>query len=157
MKAEQIKKILIDNSYVKEEDIKKAEAYAKSHNTDFLEYLFNEGILSKEILGQALAENFGVSYAQLNNQKIEAEIFKIIPEVMSEKKGLVAFKMDGITMLKQMRNTDWGKEIPVIMLTNLSEDDKVDESLKNGAFEYLVKSDWKLEDVVKKIRTRLLI
>jgi len=65
--------------------------------------------------------------------------------------------MDGITMLKQMRNSDWGKEIPVIMLTNLSEDDKVDESLENGAFEYLVKSDWKLEDVVKKIRIRLSI
>jgi len=65
--------------------------------------------------------------------------------------------MDGITMLKQMRNSDWGKEISVIMLTNLSEDDKVDESLENGAFEYLVKSDWKLEDVVKKIRIRLSI
>lgn len=62
---------------------------------------------------------------------------------------------DGITMLKELRETGWGKNVPVILLTNLSDNEKVAEALASGSHDYLVKSDWKLEDVVERIRERL--
>lgn len=62
---------------------------------------------------------------------------------------------DGLTMLKELRETDWGKNLPVILLTNLSDNEKVAEALASGSHDYLVKSDWKLEDVVERIRERL--
>lgn len=48
-----------------------------------------------------------------------------------------------------------GKMVPVIILTNLSDAAKASEALQHHAFDFLVKTDWKLEDVVRKARERL--
>lgn len=63
--------------------------------------------------------------------------------------------MDGMTMLARLREDAWGKEAKVIILTNLSESEKVSAAMAAGMFDYLVKSDWKIEDVVAKVRERL--
>lgn len=63
--------------------------------------------------------------------------------------------MDGLTMLKKLRLDSWGKDVPVIILTNLSEGDKKAEAIESGVYDYLVKAHWKLRDVVKKVRERL--
>lgn len=64
--------------------------------------------------------------------------------------------MDGMTMLKKLRaETEWGKTAKVIMLTNLSDNKMVANAIEQGSHEYLVKCDWKIEDVVAKIRERL--
>jgi len=64
-------------------------------------------------------------------------------------------KMDGMTVLKKLHEDKVGKEIPVILLTNLSDDQKVAEAIKEGVYEYLVKSDWKLSDLVKEVKEKL--
>ena len=63
--------------------------------------------------------------------------------------------MDGITMLKELRKVPAGKDIEVIMLTNFSEYKLLAEAMELGAHDYLVKSDWKLEDVVKLVHDKL--
>ena len=64
-------------------------------------------------------------------------------------------KMDGLTMLERLRRDAWGKTVPVIMLTNLSDELKVTEAIRRGSFDYLVKSDWNINDVVEKVKNRL--
>jgi DNA-binding response OmpR family regulator len=64
-------------------------------------------------------------------------------------------KMDGLTMLKYLRTSDSGKSIPVIVLSNLSDDEKIAEALATGSHDYLIKSDWKIEDVVKRVKEKL--
>lgn len=68
---------------------------------------------------------------------------------------LVMPKMDGMTMLKQLRQDDWGKDAKVILLTNLSDAEKVAEAMTAGAHDFLVKSDWKIDDVLTKVWDRL--
>ena len=64
--------------------------------------------------------------------------------------------MDGITMLKKLRENEWGKNVKVMILTNLAETGKTASDLKDyGVYEYMVKSDWKLEDIVGKIKTNI--
>ena len=63
--------------------------------------------------------------------------------------------MDGITMLKLLRKEDAGKKVEVVMLTNFSEYKLLAEAMEQGSHDYLVKSDWKLEDVVKLIHDKL--
>ncbi|MBI4653236.1 response regulator [Candidatus Kuenenbacteria bacterium] len=63
--------------------------------------------------------------------------------------------MDGLTMLKKLRENGWGKNVMVILLTNLSDNEKIAEAVVHGTYDYLVKSDWKIEDVVAKIREKL--
>lgn len=64
--------------------------------------------------------------------------------------------MDGMTMLEKLRADTWGKEAKVIILTNLSEVEKISEAVTRGSYNYLVKSDWKLADVVAKVQAVLL-
>ena len=63
--------------------------------------------------------------------------------------------MDGLAMLRELRKDSWGKEASVFMFTNLTDAEKIEEGMKNGAFDYLIKADWKLEDLIIKIRTKL--
>lgn len=64
--------------------------------------------------------------------------------------------MDGVMMLKELRaGNEWGKNVPVIILTNLNDAKKVSEVVAHGAYEYLVKSDLKIEDIVKKVKEKL--
>ncbi len=67
-------------------------------------------------------------------------------------------KMDGISMMKKLRVTDeWGKHVPVILLTNISaEDEKLNQAIaEDEPAYYLVKSNWTIHDLIEKIRERL--
>lgn len=64
--------------------------------------------------------------------------------------------MDGMTMLKKLREDEWGKNAQVLLLTNLTSAEKMTESIEQGVYHYLIKSDWKLHDLIKKIEDKLL-
>ncbi len=61
-------------------------------------------------------------------------------------------KIDGITLLKKLRQEPWGQAIPVIILTNLSTTETINVAQQQKVNEYLIKTDWKIEDVVKKVK-----
>lgn len=63
--------------------------------------------------------------------------------------------MDGMTVLKHLREDEWGKKVPIILLTNLSDSEKVAEAVSQGVYDFLIKIDWKLDDLVKKVRSQL--
>jgi len=64
-------------------------------------------------------------------------------------------KMDGITMLKQIRQDDWGKNVKVIILSNLSNPEREQETRKLGVKDYIIKADWKIEDIMEKVGATL--
>lgn len=71
---------------------------------------------------------------------------------------LVMPKMDGMTMLKKLRQTnDWGKTVPVMLLTNLGSDDesRMREIAEDTAVSYLVKSNWSINDLTEKVKETL--
>ncbi|OGZ07292.1 MAG: hypothetical protein A3D65_02230 [Candidatus Lloydbacteria bacterium RIFCSPHIGHO2_02_FULL_50_13] len=64
--------------------------------------------------------------------------------------------MDGLTMLEKLRqDATWGKDAAVILLTNINDPEKIALATEAGSYDFLVKSDWNIEDVVKKIKMRL--
>lgn len=66
-------------------------------------------------------------------------------------------EMDGITMLKKLRLTEKGKLMPIILLTNLSDANEFQEAVDSGVTDYLIKTDWKLEDVIQLIKKKLQV
>jgi len=64
-------------------------------------------------------------------------------------------KVNGIKMLKKLRENDWGKTVPVLLLSNDDDPEHIRETLKDNATDYLIKSDWELEDIIKKIKETL--
>lgn len=65
--------------------------------------------------------------------------------------------MDGIELLQKLREDVWGKDAKVIVLTNLNENEKMIDAQKYGVSDFLLKADWKIEEVVEKIRQTLAV
>lgn len=68
---------------------------------------------------------------------------------------LVMPKMDGIAMLKKLRADKWGKDVKVIILTNLDDQKKVAEAVQHGVFDYFIKINWNIKDIIKKVQSEL--
>lgn len=63
--------------------------------------------------------------------------------------------MDGMTMLKKLRADSWGLDAKVVILTNANDMGKISEAVVGKTFDYIIKSDRKLTDVVALVRKRL--
>ncbi len=129
--------------------------FSKSKNEPSKKVLIveDESTLRKAIKKKLEKENFQVFEAGNGVQGLEV--------AQQEKPDLILLDIvmpikDGIQMLKELRQDEWGKTAEVIMLTNLSDATKELESFQKGVAEYLVKSDWKINDLVKKIKSKLL-
>lgn len=62
---------------------------------------------------------------------------------------------DGISMLKELRQDEWGKSAEVVLLTNVDDEDQKAEAAKYGVDTYLLKWNWKLEDFVGLIKGKI--
>lgn len=63
--------------------------------------------------------------------------------------------MDGMEVLRKLKENEKWKDIPVILLTNLSEKEKVEEGVNMGANDYLIKSHFTPAEVVGKVKALL--
>ena len=64
-------------------------------------------------------------------------------------------KMNGVAMLKQLRGDVWGSTVPVIMATNMSTTDTINEAIDAGANDYFIKSEVSVADILKLVEERL--
>jgi CheY-like chemotaxis protein len=59
--------------------------------------------------------------------------------------------LDGLDVLRKIKANDAWKNIPVVMLTNLSDKRQVDECMTLGANDYIVKSHYTPSEVMEKV------
>lgn len=64
-------------------------------------------------------------------------------------------KLNGVGMLKQLRQDDWGATVPVIMATNMSTADTINDAIDAGANDYFIKSEVSVDDIVSLVADRL--
>lgn len=64
-------------------------------------------------------------------------------------------KMMGDEALKQIRSKDWGKSIPVIVLTNLGAEEAPKTLHAMGIHSYIVKADLTPKQVVERVKEAL--
>ena len=64
---------------------------------------------------------------------------------------LVLPKKDGFSVLKDLKNAEETKSIPVVILSNLEGSTDVQQALELGATTYLVKANYELNEVIRKI------
>ncbi|HNP75384.1 MAG TPA: response regulator [bacterium] len=80
-------------------------------------------------------------------------IEKNIPDIVLL--DLILPKMSGFLVLEKMKTTKKLKDIPVILLTNLSQKADVEKGLKMGADDYLIKAHFMPSEVVNKIKEKV--
>ncbi|HOI97183.1 MAG TPA: response regulator [Candidatus Pacearchaeota archaeon] len=64
---------------------------------------------------------------------------------------IVLPKKSGFDVLRDLKNDEKTKSVPVIVLTNLSQMDDVSKMMDMGITTYLVKSDQSLQDILRVI------
>lgn len=63
--------------------------------------------------------------------------------------------MGGMEMTTKLREDDWGKTAKIIVLTNLNNENNVADFLEKGAYDYLLKADWSIADIIKRVKDKL--
>lgn len=64
-------------------------------------------------------------------------------------------KMDGLTVARRLKSNAQTMDIPIIILTVLEKGEPVAETLASGVCDYLVKSNFKVEEIVAKVKEKL--
>ncbi|MBN1617770.1 Flp pilus assembly complex ATPase component TadA [Candidatus Dojkabacteria bacterium] len=90
----QIIQILLDGNYIPKDVVPDAEKYAKHEGASIIDYLLTQGILNKDLLGQAIAEFYGIPYADINSNTPTRETVLKIPEEIAKKYNVVLFSVD---------------------------------------------------------------
>lgn len=136
-----IKNILLKENYVTAEDIKKAEDFAKVNKTSIEEYLLSQGLITRDLLGQALAESHNTSYADLNGNPPNREQVLKIPQDLASAYHLVLYKEDESSVI--LATDDPQKSQGVLaQLKTLFPDKKISfvyshpEDIENGFVHY---------------------
>ncbi|PSO43185.1 response regulator [Candidatus Saccharibacteria bacterium QS_5_54_17] len=98
------------------------------------------------------AEGYEVAFAEDGEQGLQL-IEEFQPDIVLL--DLMMPVMNGTEVLKKLRKEDWGKDLKVIVLTNMSESEAPDEMNELGVEEYIVKSDLTPKEVTAKIKQAL--
>lgn len=94
-------------------------------------------------------EGFDVMIATDGEQAVElSQSFK--PDMILL--DLILPKLNGFEALEEIRKKPSTKDTPVIVLSNLGQDDDIKRAESLGADDYLVKANFSIQDVVKKIK-----
>ena len=64
-------------------------------------------------------------------------------------------KVNGFEVLSQIRGNEQWKNVPVIILSNLGQQQDIQRGKELGVKEYIVKANIKINDVVEKIKQYL--
>jgi DNA-binding response OmpR family regulator len=100
------------------------------------------------------AANFEVQLA--NNGKRGVEMVKSFrPDLILL--DLQMPEMDGTEALELIRREDWGKKIPVIILTNTGEEESPKKLRELGIHSYIVKANLTPSQVIEKVKGALNI
>lgn len=114
----------------------------------------DDEVMSKSLVGELEDAGFEAITAFDGIQGIELSL-KEKPDLILL--DIVMPNMDGMTMMKKLRESgEFGRHVPIIILTNLNADDKITaDVVKNEPSYYLVKSNWTVADVIEKVKDRL--
>ncbi len=106
------------------------------------------GLLAKKLR----KEGYVVTEADNGQNGLEAAL-KGHPDLILL--DIIMPRMNGVVLLKELRGDEWGQTANVMLLTNLSDAEGIEEARQYCVMDYLVKSDWSLEELSRKIKAKL--
>jgi DNA-binding response OmpR family regulator len=109
--------------------------------------------LTSKAYGEYLAQaGYDVHYAYDGEEALE-KIKDLKPDLVLI--DILLPKSDGISVISQAKADPATSHIHFLILSNLSDGEKIADAIESGSRAYLVKSDHSLEDVLGKVKTIL--
>ena len=101
-------------------------------------------------------ETEGYQVETASNGKLGLELTeKMRPDIILL--DLMMPEMNGDEMLKQLRKTDWGKDIKVIVLTNVGEQEAPEGLSELGVRRFIVKAEMTPRQVAEMVKAELAV
>ena len=109
----------------------------------------DESFLSKVLSERLEDEGFGQVDVAGNGEEALQKVQDHNPDIILL--DMILPKMNGFEVLEHLKKDTKYKKIPVMVLSNLGQDQDVEQAKALGAVDYLVKSNFSLQKVVQKI------
>ena len=104
----------------------------------------------RELLSQKLSkEDYEISSA-IDGEEGLKKVKEIKPNLILL--DLILPGMDGFGVLEQIKQDPELEKIPVVILSNLGQQEEIDRGLKLGATDFLVKANFTLSEIIEKIK-----
>jgi len=114
----------------------------------------DDSLLSRVLSEVFLREKFQVATVD-NGSKVEEAVKSFSPDIILL--DLVIPGLDGFAVLKQLKADSKNKNIPVLVLSNLSDVADVKSVKALGADEYFIKSNTEMDKIVKYVKNKLKV
>lgn len=85
-----------------------------------------------------------------DGEEAVAKAKEIIPDLVLL--DIMMPKLDGISVLWELKANPATAKIPVIVLTNIGDVETISKIVEAGAVDYLLKSDQSVDDIIQKVK-----
>jgi DNA-binding response OmpR family regulator len=110
-----------------------------------------------QYMSRALQDKFGRSgfkvVAAQDGQKAVEVVRKEKPDIVLL--DIMMPKKNGFEILKEIKQDAELQSVPILMLTNLSEESDRKKTFDLGASDYLVKSNTRINEIVEKVKSHI--
>ncbi len=89
-----LKDYLVKKGHLRPEDIAKVEHAVSTYSINLVDYLISQNIVSKEVIGQTIAEYFGMNYIDLQLNPPNKELVRMMPAEIGTNYRAVLFNTD---------------------------------------------------------------
>ncbi len=113
----------------------------------------DEEILLNVLKDRFEAEGWEVFMAKDGEEAVDSIAKNSLDLVLLD---LLLPKKDGFEVLKEVRSDEELKNLPIIVLSNLSGDEDIKKAMQLGANDYFVKTQHPMSEVVEKVNALLL-
>ena len=113
----------------------------------------DEEILIKVLKEKFIKEKFTVELVS-DGESVLASAKNFKPDVILL--DIILPKKNGLEVLEELKGDPESQNIPVIMLSNLGEDEKIKKAISLGAVDYLVKTQHPINEIVEKVQNYLV-
>lgn len=153
IEPQRLKAFLADANLISEKQFEKAVKSAEKSNQNIEDFLVAEGLVSQEDLIKIEAYILGIPFVNLEKEKIENDILKLIPESIVKSHNIVAFRKQGKNLEVAMLDPE---DLRTIEFVKKTSDLKIlprlttPESIKNVLKQYQKTLEAEFGDIIKK-------
>jgi DNA-binding response OmpR family regulator len=85
-----------------------------------------------------------------DGEEAVAKAKEIVPDLVLL--DIMMPKLDGISVLWELKSNPTTAKIPVVVLTNIGDVETISKIVEAGAVDYLLKSDQSVDDIIQKVK-----
>ncbi len=91
--------VLVKEDYISAEDAQRARDFASTYHASAVDFLLTEQLITRDLMGQATAEMYGVPYINISATPPSPELIQKMPEQFARQFRLIPIKVDKKTAL----------------------------------------------------------